>query len=230
MVVKWRFGTILLAFTVWQCAIPQLSRAEIYSYRDEGGKIHLANRPSGQIVPLRRGIINGRTNGYRASLERGPASFGNSRYDNLILRAAEHYSVGFGLIKAVIHAESSFNPRAVSRRGALGLMQLMPGTARELGVRDMFDPEQNILGGTRYLKQMLELYNDNLRLSLAAYNAGSAAVDRIGGVPPFPETHDYIRRVLSLMRVYGSAGFTDSHRIYRVIKNGAVMLSNRPLP
>ncbi len=230
MVVKWRFGAILLAFTVWHCASPGLSRSEIYSYRDESGKIHLANRPSGQIVPLRRGIINGRINGYRASSKRRPASFGNSRYDNLIRRAAEHYSVGFGLIKAVIHAESGFNPRAMSRKGALGLMQLMPGTARKLGIRDVFDPEQNIRGGTRYLKQMLELYNDNLRLSLAAYNAGPAAVDRIGGVPPFPETHDYIHRVLSLMRVYGGAGFTGSDRIYRVIKNGTVMLSNRPLP
>ena len=226
MVVKWRFCAILLVFTVWQCAIPGLARAEIYSYRDNSGKIHLANRPSGRIVPLRRGIVNG----YRASPERGPAFFSNSRYDNLIRRAAEHYRVGFGLIKAVIHAESGFNPRAVSRKGALGLMQLMPGTARELGIRDVFDPEQNILGGTRYLKRMLELYNDNLRLSLAAYNAGPAAVDRTGGVPPFPETHDYIRRVLSLMRVYGSAGSNGGDRLYRVIKNGTVMLSNRPLP
>jgi soluble lytic murein transglycosylase-like protein len=226
MVVKWRFCKILLVFTVWQCAIPGLARAEIYSYTDKGGKIHLANRPSGRIVPLRRDIING----YRTSLERGPASFGNSRYDNLIRRAAEHYMVRFGLIKAVIHAESGFNNRAVSRKGAMGLMQLMPGTARDLGIRDVFDPEQNIRGGTRYLKRMLELYNDNLRLSLAAYNAGPAAVDRIGGVPPFPETHDYIRRVLSLMRVYGSAGFNGADRLYRVIKNGTVMLSNRPLP
>jgi hypothetical protein len=104
------------------------------------------------------------------------------------------------LVQAVIQVESSFDPRAVSRKGARGLMQLMPETARELEVPDSFDPEENIRGGTAYLRQMLDLFDGSLVHALAAYNAGPGAVRRHGGVPPFDETREYVRRVLTLYR------------------------------
>ncbi len=230
MVKKFRLCAVWLAYTAWLCTIPGLLRAEIYSYRDESGKIHLANRPSGRIVPLKKTPVPGSSHGFGQATAGGAFSSAGSRYDNLIRRAADYHNVSFGLIKAVIHAESAFNPRAASRKGALGLMQLMPGTAREMGVREVFNPEQNILGGTRYLKRMLEIYNEDLRLSLAAYNAGPAAVDRNGGVPPFPETRRFIHKVLGLMRAYEAADSRSGGKLYHVIKNGIVMLTNRPLP
>lgn len=226
-----RIFAVLLAFAAWHGGFIKPARAEIYSYRDDNGTIHLANRPSGRIVPLKKGTVSGRRIGLPQTRTIETLSRGNSRYDHLIRRASDRYQVGFGLIKAVIHAESAFNPRAVSRKGALGLMQLMPGTAREMGVRDVFSPEQNISGGTRYLKQMLLRYNNDLRLSLAAYNAGPNLVDRLGGVPPFPETHQYIYRVLELIDDYHNPSSPgESKKLYRVIKNGIVMLTTSPLP
>ncbi|MCD6363720.1 MAG: lytic transglycosylase domain-containing protein [Synergistetes bacterium] len=101
---------------------------------------------------------------------------------------------------AVIQAESGFNPRAVSSKGAMGLMQLMPATARELGVSDPFDIEDNIMGGVKYLRYLSEKYKGNLELILAAYNAGPYAVDRYRGIPPYRETQNYVQRVLSIYR------------------------------
>jgi soluble lytic murein transglycosylase-like protein len=116
-------------------------------------------------------------------------------FDDLILEASRRYSVKADLIKAVVRAESAFDPMAVSRVGAQGLMQLMPALAKELGVTDPFDPRQNIMAGTRYLSKMLELHNGNVVLALASYNAGPGNVDRYNGVPPFRETHHYIKTI-----------------------------------
>jgi soluble lytic murein transglycosylase-like protein len=114
----------------------------------------------------------------------------------LLARAGASHNIDADLLASLVHAESNFNPRAVSRAGAQGLMQLMPGTASDLGVANSFAPEQNIGGGTAYLDQMLSRYHDNIALALAAYNAGPAAVDRYRGIPPYAETRAYVARVI----------------------------------
>ncbi|AOV08448.1 lytic transglycosylase domain-containing protein [Sporosarcina ureilytica] len=118
-------------------------------------------------------------------------------YAHIIKKAADTFKLPERLISSVIQHESNFNSQAVSAAGAQGLMQLMPGTARFLGVKDSFNPEQNITGGAKYLRQMLDQFNGNIELALAAYNAGPGNVKKYGGIPPFKETQGYVKKVLN---------------------------------
>jgi len=133
----------------------------------------------------------------RIQRQRGPAVDGNRRFDSIVHRAARRYDLDPELIHAVIDQESGGKSGAVSPRGAKGLMQLMDGTAKEMGVRNPFDPQENIFGGARYLRKQLDRWQGDLGKALASYNAGPAAVDRYGGVPPFAETVNYVRRITS---------------------------------
>lgn len=130
------------------------------------------------------------------SIPTAPANNDPKQYDSIISEASQKYNVDESLIRAVIRQESAFNPQATSYCGAQGMMQLMPETATELGVKNAYDPKDNIMGGTKYLSQLLNQFDGNMTKAIAAYNAGPGAVQQYGGVPPYPETQNYVDKVL----------------------------------
>ncbi|HXL23860.1 MAG TPA: lytic transglycosylase domain-containing protein [Candidatus Dormibacteraeota bacterium] len=188
--------TCILLATLALC--PQPAAAQIASITDQGGRRLFVNQDPPTLM---------KTQGKKPATIYlpGESTFtGNSRpwlsidrdgAEKLVREAAERHHVDPALIRAVIETESNWNSRAVSRKGAGGLMQLIPTTARRYGANDLFNPEQNIDAGVRHLKSLLQRYNGNLDLALAAYNAGEGAVDRAGGIPHFRETKDYVQKV-----------------------------------
>ena len=183
------------------------ARADIFAFRDENGTIHYSNVPDNPRYKLmvRAPLADA---GRKVDAQRAATWLARAGdYDAMIERAAREATIHPALVRAVIVVESGFNPRAISLKGALGLMQLLPETARRYGAFNALDPAQNILAGTRYLADLLARFDSNLELALAAYNAGEAAVRRYGGrVPPYRETRAYIPSVLQVYRALSAAG------------------------
>ena len=188
------------------------ARADIYRYRDRSGVLVFTNAPAEPaprlmfkerpLPPGPRMLASAARAALLTELSRPIPAPVPTSYDDLIREIAEDYDVEYALVKAVIKAESDFDRLAVSRKGALGLMQLMPQTAAQQQVRNVFLPRDNIEGGCRHLRMLLDRYGGNLPLSIAAYNAGTRRVEDAGGVPPIPETREYLARVLRYRLAY----------------------------
>jgi soluble lytic murein transglycosylase len=187
-----------LAAAVCALALAGSAHAQIYVYKDAYGRTHFTDTPQHDGYARYKPKSEFEKRGTRASVKPRVTR----AYDPAIKRASLQHGVSPALVKAVIAAESGFDPEATSRKGAQGLMQLMPRTAERLGVDDALDPWQNIDGGTRYLSEMIERFPGELNLALAAYNAGPEAVKRHRGVPPYEETRTYVRRVLRYYEKY----------------------------
>lgn len=202
---------LFIAIAILAVSLPDHSLATIYTYVDDEGVVHFSNVPTDPqyqpVVRENRPKLSAQIAGSRVLIPGTAADWAPDPdyYDEMIRTAATRYHVDPRLIKSVIRAESNFNYLAVSRRGALGLMQLMPGTADDMRVTDPFDPSENINGGTRYLRKMLGLFNGNIRMALAAYNAGPNRVIQLGRVPQFKETVNYIKKVQYFYKEYKDA-------------------------
>ncbi len=175
-------------------ALAPVAAADIYMRKDSSGVLHFTNAPTTGNYQL---YIKGRSAERKTRVD-------TDRFDSYIDEAAAVHGVAFPLVKAVIRAESAFNPEAVSHKGALGLMQIMPFNLDAFRVYDPFDPWQNIMGGTRYLKSLIQRFNGQVPLALAAYNAGPQAVDAYHGIPPFQETETYVKRVMTFFDLYNN--------------------------
>ena len=182
--------TIVVLFSM-----PLTVNADIYMYIDENGVMHFTNTPTASDRDYKVYIREKRFNS---------ATFHSTdEYDELITTASERYGVDYRLVKAIIKAESDFDPRAVSKKGAMGLMQIMPENFQHLDIQNPFDPEENIMGGTRYFRYLYDRFEGKLALSLAAYNAGPTTVDNYNKtIPPYRETEQYVQRVLRYYRNY----------------------------
>ena len=181
---KFISGMVLAALlAIFTC--PAVGRCDIFRYVDANGVVHFTDTPT-----TTRYTVYMKENGSRISVS------------DSIRHCAALYRLEDALVRAVIKVESNYDPTAVSRKGALGLMQLMPETARDMNVKDPMNAGENIRGGSRYLRLMLDHFDDNLDLALAAYNAGPGAVSRHGGIPPYKETRNYVERVKKYLRFY----------------------------
>ncbi len=183
----------LLILTV-ALGIASPAAAQIYSWRDANGQLVVSDKPRADRGTQTTYAVHGATT-IKATMPL-VASHKSAPYDAAINEHSRRQGVAEDLVRAVIQVESAFNPNAVSNKGAMGLMQLMPATALELGVRNPFDPDQNIRGGVTYLKQLLNRYDQKVELALAAYNAGIGNVAKYGdAVPPFKETRNYVNKI-----------------------------------
>ena len=206
--VAWIAGSLVLGLV-------SEANADIYRCRRVDGTQHYTNvrERGGRCQVVVKSKKKAKPSAHKAgSRHRGPGSAqrsssgtgGHARYEGLIAEAARLYQLPHSFILAVMRVESGFNPTVVSRAGAMGLMQLMPKTARSMGVSDPFDERQNILGGARYLRILANRFKGDLILTVAAYNAGEAAVEKYNGIPPYRETQRYVRRVLKHYYAYRS--------------------------
>jgi membrane-bound lytic murein transglycosylase MltF len=195
---------IITALLACWALFPQSLQAEIYSYVDKDGVAHFTNTPTSNKYSSRkyRYIGNEFSRIRFMSISRPFTQINCNQYDDIIRKASNQHGIKYELVKAIIHAESSFNPNAVSPAGACGLMQLMPENIEKFNVSDPFDPHENIMAGTKFFRQLLDRYDSDLKLTLAAYNAGPGAVDQYRGIPPYPETKDYVYRVLHYYNNY----------------------------
>lgn len=222
---------VKLIFTVMfflATAIGTLSHADIYKYVNENGLTIFTNLPNDNDA---KKIISEETPRSRKNIR------GSDYYNDIIYSTSDKYNIEPSLIKAVITAESNWKPTAVSTKGAIGLMQLMPSTATDMLVSNPYDPEENIEGGTKYLRYLLDRFNGDMTLALAAYNSGPETVRKFGNVPPIRETQQYVKRVLSMYEgktQYGSASASyasSPETIYKVVyDNGTVLYTNTPQP
>jgi len=190
---------VVLQFCLLTLAVGT-SCADIYRYEDDDGIIHFTDAPTDRRFKVFMRDLK-KDKQLRTKLQFA-STVNPAEYDQIISACASKYGVKSSLIKAVIHAESGYNPNAVSRKGASGLMQLMPGTARSLKVSNSFDPKDNVEGGVKYLRFLLDTFHGDVSLAVAAYNAGLNKVARYGGIPPYNETRSYVNKVLSYMQSY----------------------------
>jgi soluble lytic murein transglycosylase-like protein len=177
------------------------SRADIYRYEDDQGVLHFTDAPADVRFKIFMRDIK-RDKQLRTSFRLGGYSRNPGEYASIIESCAREFGVDTSLVKAVIHAESAYNPEAVSNKGAMGLMQLMPKTAQDLKVDNCFNPSQNIRGGVKYLRFLLDTFKGDVQLAVAAYNAGLSKVAKYGGVPPYEETRNYVAKVMSYQQNY----------------------------
>ncbi len=174
--------------------------ADIYRYEDDEGIVHFTDAPTDRRFKIFMRDLK-KDKQLRTKMQFA-SSVNPAEYDQIISSCSAKYGVSPFLIKAVIHAESGYNPNAVSRKGASGLMQLMPATAKSLKVNNSFDPKDNVEGGVKYLRFLLDTFRGDVSLAVAAYNAGLTKVAKYGGIPPYNETRTYVNRVLSYMQSY----------------------------
>ena len=216
---KYIFVLFLGTIGFLNTAVSSYAGQTIYQFKDDNGTTLLTNKKKAEYNHLKvikatyypDSNIHSYSNWGASEASVLPSySRNKNAFDQMIRQAAQQHGVSEGLIKAVMHTESGFNINARSPVGAQGLMQLMPATARRFNVSNAYDPQQNIFGGARYLSWLLKRFNGNTQLAIAAYNAGEGNIDKYGGIPPFRETQDYVRRVTSRFQNLYSSGLSST--------------------
>lgn len=223
---------VLIVFMLIFCASAE---ADIYKYVDDEGVVHFTDAPIGKHnQKILKERLKQKTSDFHyeksANVQKIKISY--TAYTEIVEKKAKEHSLDPALVNAVIKTESNWNKHAISRKGAVGLMQLMPSTAEMLKVKNLFDAEANIDGGTRYLKYLIERFNGNLTLALAAYNAGPNKVDQYGGIPPISETKKYVKKVLGLYNGNPYIYYNDVEKgrkepIYKILaSDGTILFTN----